>query len=505
MSITSALYTGVSGLTSNGEAMNVIGNNISNVNTVGFKSARTLFSDMLSANMGNNSQVGRGSQIQKVDNVFSQGSMETTENITDLTIQGNSFFALGKPGGNTQVAAQNNAFLTRAGAFRTDSNNYLVNPDGYQVLDTSGNPIKFNDNAAAITTAATTYATSATTSATDATAAAANATANATAAKTAADAAKTAADATLVAANAMPSTTPAEVTARNNAITLANAAIAAAIDAVNSGTTATSDASSLTAAASALTSGAALVAGNPSADNGANANRANAAVAVSLAPALASGNALQGKLNAVAAALSLVAAALPAGAAATAASTASANATTAATAAGTAAATAATSNATATASNSAATTAYTPVENAAGLAFAKVLKIDPNGLITYLGKDGVTQLYYNSNSTVGVPSTTANAALVQRIALVNATDPGSLEKIGGTLFRANAASGVPSTGFSAATSSTEKIFTNSLEMSNVDMAAQFVKMIVTQRAYSANSKTITTTDEMTQEALNLKR
>ena len=49
MSITSALFTGVSGLINNGESMNVIGNNIANVNTVGFKYARTLFSDMLSA------------------------------------------------------------------------------------------------------------------------------------------------------------------------------------------------------------------------------------------------------------------------------------------------------------------------------------------------------------------------------------------------------------------------------------------------------------------------
>jgi flagellar hook protein FlgE len=50
-----------------------------------------------------------------------------------------------------------------------------------------------------------------------------------------------------------------------------------------------------------------------------------------------------------------------------------------------------------------------------------------------------------------------------------------------------------------------KIYSNSLEQSNVDMAGQFVKMILTQRAYSANSKTITTADEMTQEVLSLKR
>jgi len=62
---------------------------------------------------------------------------------------------------------------------------------------------------------------------------------------------------------------------------------------------------------------------------------------------------------------------------------------------------------------------------------------------------------------------------------------------------------MPTIGF--ANGNNSKVFSNSLEQSNVDMAAQFVKMILTQRAYSANSKTITTADEMTQEVLNLKR
>ena len=53
MSITSAMFTGVSGLLANAEGINVIGNNLANVNTIGFKSGRMLFSDMLSANIGN--------------------------------------------------------------------------------------------------------------------------------------------------------------------------------------------------------------------------------------------------------------------------------------------------------------------------------------------------------------------------------------------------------------------------------------------------------------------
>src|SRR5689334_428316 len=108
MSITSAMFTGVSGLLANAEGINVIGNNLSNVNTIGFKGGKIMFSDALSATIGNGSQIGRGAQIQCVDNVFTQGTTETTTSVTDLALQGNSFFALGKPGGNANVT-QNNA------------------------------------------------------------------------------------------------------------------------------------------------------------------------------------------------------------------------------------------------------------------------------------------------------------------------------------------------------------------------------------------------------------
>ena len=125
MSITSAMYTGISGLSANGEAISVLGNNISNVNTTGFKSGRMLFSDVLSASIGNNSQVGRGVQIQTVQNNFSQGSFETTENVTDLAIQGDAFFIVKNPGEASRY--------TRAGAFSFNKDNILVNPDGLQV------------------------------------------------------------------------------------------------------------------------------------------------------------------------------------------------------------------------------------------------------------------------------------------------------------------------------------------------------------------------------------
>jgi flagellar hook protein FlgE len=294
MSLTSAMFTGVTGLLNNGDAMNVIGNNISNINTVGFKTSRTMFSDMLYAKMGNSSQVGRGVQTQTVDTNYSQGSFQNTENVTDLAIQGDSFFAVKDPNIAGPVATQDAAYLTRAGDFHVDNNLYLVNPDGYQVLDTQGNPIQF----------------------------------------------------------------------------------------LNTGAASTTD-------------------------------------------------------------------------------------------------------------------------------FGKILKVEPNGLITYLATDGITTNYYNASGAVGVANTAANAAAAQKVAVVKATDPRALEKQGGTLYKPTAAAGVSNAAFSIAANqpngTSEKVLSNTLELSNVDMASQFVNMIMTQRAYSANSKTITTTDEMTQEVLNLKR
>jgi flagellar hook protein FlgE len=145
MSITSAMYTGVSGLLANAEGINVIGNNLANVNTVGFKDSRMLFSDALSTSIGNNSQIGHGVKIQAVDNVFSQGSLESTTSPTDLAIQGDGFFALGAPTAAVGTAlTAGTAYYTRAGSFRLDSTGLgLVNPDGYKVLDTAGMPIVF--------------------------------------------------------------------------------------------------------------------------------------------------------------------------------------------------------------------------------------------------------------------------------------------------------------------------------------------------------------------------
>ena len=142
MGIQSSLFSGVSGLNANGNAMTVVGNNIANSNTIGFKASRTIFSDMLStsiAGSGGSSQIGRGVGLSSIDNMFSQGTFENTESNTDLAIEGPGFFMVSNPDTGT-------INYTRAGAFSFDDNGMLINPEGYAVqgyyLDvTTGDPV----------------------------------------------------------------------------------------------------------------------------------------------------------------------------------------------------------------------------------------------------------------------------------------------------------------------------------------------------------------------------
>ncbi len=129
MGIQSAMFSGVSGLNTNSQAMSVIGNNLANTNTLGFKGARSVFSDLLSSSVfgsGGISQVGRGVGLSTIDNIFSQGTFETTNSDTDVAIEGDGFFVLSELGNSTTL-------YSRAGAFRFDEEGYLTNPEGLVV------------------------------------------------------------------------------------------------------------------------------------------------------------------------------------------------------------------------------------------------------------------------------------------------------------------------------------------------------------------------------------
>ncbi|GAH62856.1 unnamed protein product, partial [marine sediment metagenome] len=126
-----SLYAGVSGLQNHQIRMDVLGNNISNVNTTGFKKGRVIFQDMLSQTMAgaakptdevggvNPKQVGLGMFIAAIESIHTQGSLQTTGVMTDLAIQGEGFFIL---------QAGEKRFFSRAGAFGIDENGVLVNP-----------------------------------------------------------------------------------------------------------------------------------------------------------------------------------------------------------------------------------------------------------------------------------------------------------------------------------------------------------------------------------------
>jgi flagellar hook protein FlgE len=141
------MFAGVSGLRAHQVWMDVIGNNIANVNTIGFKTATVTFQDALSQTMMGAStstssvggrdpvQIGLGVNIGQVTNNFAQGSLQITNRTSDLSLQGDGFFIMSDGGSN---------FYTRAGSFTFDSQGKFVNPSNGFVLqgwmaDSSGN------------------------------------------------------------------------------------------------------------------------------------------------------------------------------------------------------------------------------------------------------------------------------------------------------------------------------------------------------------------------------
>lgn len=130
MSLTSALFSGVSGLGTLGNAMTVIGDNIANISTVGFKASRVTFQDAMSqtvATASGTAQVGRGSGLSDISCSFAQGSFESTDSTTDLAIGGQGFFVVRDPNN------ENNEFYTRSGEFRFDKDGNFVNSAGFIV------------------------------------------------------------------------------------------------------------------------------------------------------------------------------------------------------------------------------------------------------------------------------------------------------------------------------------------------------------------------------------
>ena len=124
-----SMFSAVSGLRNHQTRLDVIGNNISNVNTVGFKAGRVTFQDIFSqtlrgagASQGtvggiNPVQVGLGSKVGTIDTMFTQGNFQTTGRTFDLSVEGDGFFTLS----NTNIPGGGERFFTRAGNFDIDA------------------------------------------------------------------------------------------------------------------------------------------------------------------------------------------------------------------------------------------------------------------------------------------------------------------------------------------------------------------------------------------------
>lgn len=139
-----SLWSAVSGIGANQKSMDVIGNNIANVNTIGYKTGRAVFQDMFSQTLNtgkapadsrggvNPRQVGTGVYLVAVDNIFEQGTIKATARTHDVAIQGNGFFCV--RGEGDQI------FYTRAGDFNFDKYGYYTSPSGYRVQGWMSDP-----------------------------------------------------------------------------------------------------------------------------------------------------------------------------------------------------------------------------------------------------------------------------------------------------------------------------------------------------------------------------
>ena len=149
MGLTSALNVSLNGLSLNETAIDVIGNNVANAGTTGFKASKVLFSTQLANTLSagsaprkestaanartlnggtNPRQIGLGAAVTSIQADFSQGGVTATTSPSDLAIQGDGFFVVDETGNG------NSLLYTRNGNFRLDSENFLVNAQGMRVM-----------------------------------------------------------------------------------------------------------------------------------------------------------------------------------------------------------------------------------------------------------------------------------------------------------------------------------------------------------------------------------
>ncbi len=422
MGISSALYSGVSGLNTNSQAMSVIGNNLANTNTIGFKGSRTVFADLLASSIngsGGISQVGRGVGMSKVDQIFNQGTFESTESNLDVAIEGEGFFIVKEPNNETP-------FYTRSGAFRFDDGGYLINPEGYRV---QGKQFDINGDLQP----------------------------------------GDASDIQVLSSGLIQGAATTEMTLTTN-LDSSEPVIAAVFDLTNPDTYNYSSSAQVFDSLGnphLLTTYFTKTANNTWAVNWSAENEATPPVVLTGAfPDLVF--TAEGILTG--------AAAIPP------------------------VATIATTPAIdwvngSSAANTIAITFDTTQYNSDSV----VISQDQNGF----GAGNLTGVDIDGDGIVIASYSNGEQTKIAQLVLGKFVNPNGLSLVGSNLYNETSTSGPARTGLPGP--ELGKVFTNSLEQSNVDMGAEFVRMITVQRGFQANSKIITTVDELLGELINLKR
>lgn len=415
-----SMYSGISGLRNFQTKLDVIGNNIANVNTYGFKKGRTVFKDLVSQSVAgasagsltrggvNPKQVGLGSQISAIDTIHAGGSTQFTGNTLDLSITGDGFFQVADSSG----AGRNgfaNPLYTRAGNFYMDNEGYLVNADGKFLVGvtTKVDPTALEDAEEALVDAATEFETAAGDAA--------------TAAKDWADdikqKEKDLSDAKIASAG-----TPGDATLEAAVVT-AEAALKLAKDENQGLGKDAADAAILseaTEAAYAAAKSAVADLINPDPSNVIRNPLANGSLDVSGSYLPDTSLIIDGEYKAI----------------------------------------------------------QIPTD-------AQSMSVGQDGTVTFVDAEGKLRW-------------------AGQLVLAKFPNPGGMNKVGGNYFSDTANSGTPiiQTATQLGIGAIESGF---LEMSNVDLAEEFTEMIVAQRGFQANTRIITTSDEILQELVNLKR
>jgi len=522
MAILTSLYTGISGINSNGASLSVIGDNIANMNTSGFKASKANFGDILSSSFTGGagaSQIGRGSFLSSVSPQFAQGSFETTANGLDLAIDGSGFLIL--------EASDGTRNYSRAGAMKLDSNGYIVNPSGLSLLgyqyDATGTNTGVIDR---INIASLSSPPSATTNV--------ELTANLDSRSGGDRIVVTAGLNDLIVTSAGNITIPAGTYTGSTLISAINAAAPAGITATFDSTsnrftftngtagavtfdwtTSTAAASlgfdttaaAVIAAAGTDTSDAAAPFYKPPFDPNAPSSTSDFSSSITVYDSLGNGHQITTyfRLNNIGATGNEWEwfAVIPASEATSGVNTIGA--------AGTVSFS--------TAGAFAGTTVTTPADFdfSGGATQSQAITIDLDNLTQYgsnsatifqnqdgFGSGSIQSVSINQEGIITGVFTNGQTRGVGQVALARFIAPEGLTKQGGNLFTESFDSGPPIVG-QPGSSGMGNILSSTLELSNVDLANEFVAMISAQRGFQANSRVVSATDEILNELVNLRR